>query len=114
MSRKVLSHPAPGDVVQNFSGELYLTAFGRSPFGEWVSSLKDVRGRAKVRVRLDRLQLGNLGDCKPVGGGVQELRIDFGPGYRVYLGQDGKNLILLLCGGDKSTQAKDIQTAHEY
>jgi putative addiction module killer protein len=67
-----------------------------------------------VRVRLDRLRLGNMGDCKPVGSGVQELRIDFGPGYRVYLGQDGKNLILLLCGGDKSTQAKDIQAAHEY
>lgn len=92
----------------------YLTALGRSPFGEWLSLLKDVRGRAKVRIRLDRLSLGNLGDYKPVGEGVQELRIDFGPGYRVYIGQDGKSLILLLCGGDKSTQAQDIQAAQEY
>lgn len=92
----------------------YLTAAGRSPFGEWLRSLKDVRARAKIRVRLDRLSVGNPGDCKPVGGGVQELRVDFGPGYRVYLGQDGASLILLLCGGDKSTQAKDIEAAHEF
>lgn len=92
----------------------YLTAAGRSPFDEWLRSLRDVRARAKVRVRIDRLSLGNLGDCKPVGGGVQELRIDFGPGYRVYFGQDGASLILLLCGGDKSTQAKDIEAACEF
>lgn len=65
-------------------------------------------------MRIDRLSLGNLGDGKPVGSGVQELRIDFGPGYRVYIGQDGARLILLLCGGDKSSQAKDIQAAHAY
>jgi putative addiction module killer protein len=92
----------------------YLTTAGRSPFDEWLRSLKDVRARAKIRVRLDRLSLGNLGDCKPVGNGVQELRIDFGPGYRLYFGQAGERLILLLCGGDKSSQAKDIEAAHEY
>ncbi len=92
----------------------YLTVTGRSPFSEWLNSLRDVSGRAKVRIRLDRLRLGNMGDCKSVGEGVQELRIAFGPGYRVYLGQESDSLILLLCGGDKSTQSKDIQTAKNY
>lgn len=89
----------------------YATTNGKSPFSEWLNSLKDVQGRAKIRIRLDRLRLGNRGDCKAVGGGVQELRIDFGPGYRVYFGEDGKTLILLLCGGDKSTQSRDIERA---
>ena len=65
-------------------------------------------------MRLDRVSLGNFGDCRSVGEGVQELRIDYGPGYRVYFGQLGSTIVLLLCGGDKSTQAKDINLAHYY
>ncbi len=65
-------------------------------------------------MRLDRVSLGNFGDCRSVGEGVQELRIDYGPGYRVYFGQLGSTIVLLLCGGDKSAQAKDINLAHYY
>jgi putative addiction module killer protein len=92
----------------------YLTKKGNSPFGEWLNSLKDIKARAKLRVRLDRLKLGNLGDCKSLGSGVKELRIDFGPGYRIYFGQDGDVIILLLCGGTKKFQTKDIRRAKEY
>lgn len=92
----------------------YLTAEGISPFSDWLNSLKDIKARAKIRVRLDRLKFGNIGDCKSVGSGVYELRIYFGPGYRVYFAQEGDILILLLCGGTKKTQPTDIQKAIEY
>ncbi len=91
-----------------------MTQNGKSPFADWLTSLKDIKTRAIVRVRLDRLRLGNWGDCKSVGEGVQELRIDFGPGYRVYLGQEGDVVILLLCGGSKKSQSKDIEKANQY
>ncbi len=68
----------------------------------------------RIRVRLDRVSLGNFGDCHSVGEGVQELRIDYGPGYRVYFGQAGSTIVLLLCGGDKDTQSKDISLAKYY
>jgi putative addiction module killer protein len=80
-------------------------------FDRWLAGLKDARGRAKVLVRIDRLALGNPGDVRPVGGGVSEMRIDFGPGYRVYFIQRGQLMIVLLAGGNKSTQASDIATA---
>jgi putative addiction module killer protein len=92
----------------------YLTPEGRAPFGEWLNALKDLKGRALIRVRLDRLTLGNFGDCNRIGEGLHELRIDFGPGYRVYLGQKGKRLIVLLCAGIKKTQKRDIQQARDY
>lgn len=92
----------------------YLTPERRAPFSEWLGALKDLRGRALIRVRLDRLSLGNFGDCNRIGEGLHELRIDFGPGYRVYFGQKGKQLILLLCGGTKRTQKRDIQRAQDY
>ena len=92
----------------------YLTSEGRAPFTQWLGALKDRKGRALIRVRLERLSLGNFGDCNPIGEGLHELRIDFGPGYRVYFGQKGKQLILLLCGGLKKTQKRDIQQAHDY
>ena len=76
--------------------------------------LKDIRGRAKIRARIARVRAGNLGKRQSVGKGVFELKIDFGPGYRVYFGQVADAMVILLCGGDKSTQAKDIKTAHEY
>ena len=94
--------------------ELYVTEEGRAPFTEWLNSLRDIRGRVKIRTRLDRVQLGNFGDHAGVGEGVEELRIDFGPGYRVYFGQAGTKVILLLCGGDKSTQTQDILQAKSY
>ena len=92
----------------------YRTAGGREPFSEWLSGLRDRQAHARILVRLERLELGNFGDCKPVGGGVQELRIDWGPGYRVYFGQDGPVVVLLLCGGDKATQRRDIRQAKAY
>jgi len=93
---------------------VYVTEDGRSPFSEWLASLRDGKARAKIRVRLDRVSLGNMGDCHGIGEGIQELRIDYGPGYRVYFGQRGATIVLLLCGGDKSTQAKDIELAKQY
>jgi putative addiction module killer protein len=94
--------------------QIYVTEDGRAPFSEWLASLRDLKARAKIRVRLDRVSLGNLGDCHSVGDGVQELRIDYGSGYRVYFGQEGATMVLLLCGGDKSTQIKDIEIAKRY
>jgi putative addiction module killer protein len=82
-------------------------------FDRWMKGLNDKRGAARIQLRLDRLAYGNPGDAKPVGSGVSELKVDVGPGYRVYCQQHGDVLILLLCGGDKSTQKKDIEKAHE-
>ena len=93
---------------------IYVTASGQPPFSEWLTSLRDAKARAKIRVRLDRISLGNMGDCHGVGDGVQELRINYGPGYRVYFGQPGSTIVLLLRGGDKSTQTKDIDLAKQY
>jgi putative addiction module killer protein len=93
---------------------IYETPSGACPFEEWLDGLRDPRGRARIRVRLDRIEQGNLGDCKSVGEGVSELRIDFGPGYRVYFAEDGPVIVLLLIAGDKSTQAKDIKAARKY
>lgn len=94
--------------------ENYLTVEGQSTFEEWLNSLRYVKARRKIKLRLDRVSLGNLGDYKSVGEGVYELRIDYGGGYRIYFGQNGITLIILLCGGDKSTQNKDIRKAKEY
>jgi putative addiction module killer protein len=80
-------------------------------FVRWLEGLRDLRGRAKVLARIERLIAGNPGDVKPAGASVSELRINFGPGYRVYYLQKGTTLIILLAGGDKSSQSKDIQTA---
>jgi putative addiction module killer protein len=80
-------------------------------FSQWLRGLADSRTRAKIAARIDRLAHGNLGDVAPVGEGVSELRVHFGPGYRVYFVARGRALVILLCGGDKSTQASDIKTA---
>jgi len=92
----------------------YQDTKGRSPFRSWISSLKDLRGVQRVEARLTNLQKGNFGVARSVGGGVMELKIDIGPGYRIYFGRDGESLVILLCGGDKSTQAKDIRIAQTY
>jgi putative addiction module killer protein len=80
-------------------------------FSNWLKSLRDNRAKAKILVRIDRLSLGNPGDVAPVGGGVSELRIHHGPGYRVYYVQRGEEIIILLCGGDKGSQQTDIELA---
>jgi putative addiction module killer protein len=80
-------------------------------FARWLDSLRDLHARARVQARIERLAGGNPGDVQPVGEGVSELRINYGPGYRVYYKQRGRELIILLAGGDKSTQARDIQNA---
>ena len=82
-------------------------------FDHWYDGLRDRQGRARIAVRLRRVELGNFGDVKPVGSGVSELRIDYGPGYRVYLTQRGLEVVILLAGGDKRTQSKDIEAAIE-
>jgi putative addiction module killer protein len=93
---------------------MYAKPEGRAPVEDWLRGLRDVQARARIRVRIDRLSLGNAGDARPVGGGVWELRIDYGPGYRVYYAQSGTDIILLLCGGDKTTQTADIRLAQAY
>ncbi len=88
----------------------YLSADGRSYFREWLDSLA-VPVKARIQARVFRFEMGNLGDHKSVGGGVWEARIMFGPGYRIYFGKEGRSIILLLLGGDKSSQARDIRKA---
>jgi len=80
----------------------------------WLKSLKDAKGRTAIRAKVARARLGNLGDCQPVGDGVQEMRIHYGPGYRIYFGWDGAALVILLCGGDKAGQERDIAKAKRY
>ncbi|MHB8789043.1 MAG: type II toxin-antitoxin system RelE/ParE family toxin [Desulfobulbaceae bacterium] len=80
-------------------------------FAEWFHSLRDRQARVRIQARIDRAELGNFGDCKPVGNGVSEMRIHYGPGYRVYFVKRGEMLVILLAGGDKNSQSKDIATA---
>lgn len=92
----------------------YRASDGCAPFESWLEALPDRTGRAKIRARLARVEAGNLGDCKPLRDGVQELRIDYGPGYRVYLSRQGPILVLLLCGSDKGNQSREIERAIGY
>jgi putative addiction module killer protein len=94
--------------------EVYENAKGEQPFTEWLNSLKDRAGAEKILLRIRRAQMGNLGDHKFITDGVFELRIQFGPGYRVYFGRIESCIILLLCGGDKRSQDSDIQDALKY
>ena len=80
-------------------------------YAEWIDNLRDLQGRARILVRVERLASGNPGDVKAISGGVSELRVHFGPGYRVYFSQRGDDIVILLAGGDKRTQTRDIQTA---
>jgi len=91
--------------------EYYLDDSGKAPFLLWLYSLKDKMAVYRIRARLDRVVLGNFGTVEPVGDGVRELKINHGPGYRIYYAISGKTVVLLLVGGDKSTQQKDIDTA---
>lgn len=92
----------------------YLTRLGEDPFQEWLDSLRDARTEARIAARVARLEAGNFGDCKPLRDGVWELRVDWGPGYRVYYAMTGRICLLLLCGGDKRRQSADIDRAVEY
>ena len=92
----------------------YRTSNGREPFTEWLISIHDRNMRNRIERRLDRIRFGNLGDCGSVGAGVFELRLHFGPGYRVYFGEVDDTIVLLLCGGDKSSQTRDIERAKRY
>jgi len=92
----------------------YVSRAGKDVFDEWLSQLKDARAQAKIAARINRLGAGNFGDCKPLRQGVSELRIDWGPGYRVYYATVGKACVLLLCGGDKRKQSADIDRAFAH
>lgn len=93
---------------------IYETALGRSPFLEWFESLKDRRAKTVIDARLTRVRRGNLGTCRDLKGGLWELKIDLGPGYRIYFGLYGETVVVLLHGGDKSSQTRDIELAHEF
>lgn len=93
---------------------IYKTLDGKSPFKQWLESVSDKLIKARIHARLGRIEEGNFGDSKSVGQGVMELRLAFGSGYRIYYALDGDILIILLSGGDKSTQKDDIRRAHNY
>lgn len=95
--------PCGGMVEVRFSTE----------FGKWLGGLRDENAYARIIQRVRRMERGNPGDVKAVGGGVHEMRIDYGPGYRVYFVHEGQAVVILLCGGDKSTQARDVKRARE-
>lgn len=97
-----------------FELQVYQAVAGAQPFTAWLENLADPQARARIRTRLDRLALGNFGDYHALDGGVFELRIDWGPGYRVYFARVGKTIVLLLCAGDKRTQTRDIKDAKAY
>jgi putative addiction module killer protein len=92
----------------------YVSRSGRDVFDDWLTRLRDTRAQAKIAARINRLAAGNFGDCKSLGNGLFELRVDWGPGYRLYYAMVGRLCVLLLCGGDKRKQAADIERALEY
>jgi putative addiction module killer protein len=92
----------------------YQDSNGNKPYADWLGSLTDKQTKARILVRVNRMAAGNFGDCKPLRDGVQELRVDIGPGYRMYLSRQGPVLVLLLCGGDKSDQSRDVERAIAY
>ncbi|MBI3795266.1 MAG: type II toxin-antitoxin system RelE/ParE family toxin [Nitrospinae bacterium] len=89
----------------------YVDDQGKKPFSDWLARLRDIRGVAVIDARLKRIVLGNFGDCKRMTPALWELRVDFGPGYRVYFAKDGARIVLLLCGGNKATQQRDVEKA---
>ena len=93
---------------------LYRDSTGREPLADWLNRLRDARTRRRILQRLARLQSGHYGDYRLLRKGVYELRLDFGPGFRVYFGEDRNTIVVLLCGGDKSSQRRDIERAENY
>lgn len=94
--------------------QVYSTRDGKIPFINWLDRLRDMKGKQIIRTRIARMELGNFGDSKSVGEGVSELRVPYGPGYRVYFGRDGVAIVVLLVGGDKKSQDSDIRLAKEF
>ena len=94
--------------------QLYVTEEGKSPFEDWLEGLRDRKARAAIDARIARLRLGLVGNVREVGGGVHELKVDVGQGYRIYFGNVSNVVVLLLCGGDKRTQKADIKRAREF
>lgn len=94
--------------------QIFRSKNGSQPFTEWFERLRDQRAKQKILARLARVRAGNLGNVNTLGEGVHELKIDFGPGYRIYFGQQGTEIVILLCGGDKKTQDSDIKQAKAY
>lgn len=92
----------------------YVDEYGNEPYTQWLSGLKDRKAQERIKIRIRRLESGLYGDCESVGEGVMELRMFFGSGYRVYFGEDEGNIIILLCGGDKGSQSRDIKIAKAY
>ena len=101
-------------VVQTRELEIYRAPNGQAPYTEWFESIRDLKTRTQIQARIDRIKSGNLGDYKSAGDGVFELRFRSGPGYRIYFGQVDNTIVLLLCGGDKSSQNRDIRRAKAY
>lgn len=99
---------------EEFQLQYYQQENGAVPFRDWLRDLRDMRAEARIRARLTRVRAGNFGTIRALGDGVSELKIDYGPGYRVYYAMSGKTVVLLLIGGDKSTQKKDIQAAKNF
>jgi putative addiction module killer protein len=99
---------------EKYQSELYQRQSGAVPFRDWLDRLRDLQAVARIRARLTRIRAGNFGQVRALGDGVSELKIDHGPGYRVYYAMAGKTVVLLLIGGDKSTQKRDIETAKDY
>jgi len=91
----------------------YIDDSGKSLYSDWLKNLRDAKAKAKIMMQVDKMELGLFGDVEPIGEGLSELRLHYGPGYRVYYGKEGQQVFLLLCGGDKSTQSKDIKKAKE-
>lgn len=94
--------------------QIHRTSRGREPFTEWFESIQDTKTRSRIEARLNSIKYGNFGDCQSVGEGVFELRLHFGLGYRIYFGVVDNTIVLLLCGGDKVSQARDIVRAKAY
>lgn len=93
---------------------IYRTADGKEPLTDFMAKLKDHKAKAAILVRLNRLERGNFGNCKPIGDGLKEMRIHHGPGYRVYIGEDGERMVVVLCVGRKNTQSQDIRDAKRF
>ena len=116
VTRKLIAPESRSEDAALAAGQQYVLKAlvlenGACPIEDWLNSIKDTQTKQRVQSRLDRVERGNLGDCKPVGQGIFEIRLDFGAGYRIYYAVAGTTLIVLLAGGDKSSQDKDIVTA---
>ncbi len=107
-------YPMRYNRVMEIEIEIYETRSGKRPFIDWIDGLNEIHSRAKIFTRLDRLKMGNFGDCKSIGNRIYELRIHYGPGIRIYYSKIGMKVVLLLCGGDKSSQKRDIKNAQAF